>query len=321
MQSCESTSRVTNIATIFVAICACQTIVADDEVLEPIDPAMIARQFADNLGKLLDEGGPVGLARLREQLPDEQTCSIRVLPASDQTTDLRDLYTTCRKSVVLVGSIYKCGKCDNWHTNVATGFVISREGIVVTNHHVLASETKAEAIAVGTWDGRVFPIQEVLAASKANDLAVIKVNADDLVPLPVSPSAPVGTEVFVIGHPVNHLYMMTAGIVSSHFHRREHGRKVARHEMTITADFSKGSSGSPVLDHTGAVVGIIRSTTPVYYEKKEGVGTKIQMVLKYCIPSALVAEVAGTIGRRRESVAVDHSIITRDDQPARIGSH
>ncbi len=287
MQSCKFTSWVVKSATIFVVICACQTIVAGDEIPEPIDPAMIGRQFADKLGKLFDEGGAVGLARLREQLPDEQTCSIRVLPASDQTGDLRDLYAARRKSVVLVGRIYKCDNCDNWHANISTGFVIGRKGIVVTNHHVLAGEkTEAEAIAVGIWDGRVLPIQKVLAASKANDLAVIKVDADDLVPLQVSPSAPVGTEVFVIGHPVNHFYMMTEGIVSSHLRRRESGMKAARHEMTITADFAKGSSGSPVLDRTGAVVGIVRSTTPVYYEEKEGVGTKIQMVLKYCIPSA-----------------------------------
>lgn len=288
MQSCSSTSRIVCAVAFSAAIFICAadlSSAADDQIVEPTDPAKINRQFANDLGKLLDEGLPVGLARVREQLPDEQTCLVCAVPPSGQVIDPRELYTTCRESVVIVGRIYKCGKCDNWHTNAATGFVIGREGIVVTNHHVLASTIKAEAIAIGTWDGRVLPIQKVLAASKANDLAVIKVDADDLVPLPVAPSAPVGTEVFVICHPVNHLFMMTNGIVSSHFMRRERGKPNPRHEMTITADFAKGSSGSPVLDRTGAVVGVVRSTTPVYYEKKEGVDTKIQMVMKYCIPS------------------------------------
>ena len=295
MQSCMATSRLTHITAFLVAICACQadvSPVAGYEIVEPTDPAKIARQFADKLAKLLDEGRPVDLDRVRDNLPDDQTCSVGALPPSDQVIDPRDLYATCRKSVVLVGRIYKCDKCDNWHTNVATGFVISQEGVVVTNHHVLASTIKAEAIAIGTWDGRVLPVLKVLAASKANDLAVIKVDADDLVPLPVSPSASIGTEVFVVGHPVNHLYMMTTGIVSSQFLRRERGKN-ARHEMTITADFAKGSSGSPVLDGTGAVVGIVRSTTPVYYEKKDGVDTKIQMVMKYCIPSTSLLKLLG----------------------------
>jgi len=282
-------SRPARILAFWAAICVCHanaSAAADHADVEPIDPTRIARQFADNLAKLLEDGQPVGPARVREMLPDEQDCSVSALPPSDQAIDPRDLYATCRKSVVLVGKIYKCDKCSNWHTSSATGFVISREGVVVTNYHVLDSETPGEAIAVGTWDGRVLPIREVLAASKANDLAVIKVDADDLVPMPVAPSAPVGTEVFVISHPVRHFYMMTTGIVSSHFLRKEPGKTAARHEMTITADFAKGSSGAPVLDSTGAVVGIVRSTAPVYYEKHKGVDTKIQMVMKYVIPSS-----------------------------------
>jgi S1-C subfamily serine protease len=266
---------------------------ASDAMIEPTDSASIGRQFAEKLGALLDEGLPVGLGHVQDQLPDEKTCPVSVLSSSGRTIDLRTLYATCRESVVVVGRIYKCGKCDNWHASIATGFVIGREGVVVTNHHVLAGETKGEAIAVRTWDGRVLPIREVLAASKKNDLAVIRVDADDLMPLPLAPSAPVGTDVVVIGHPVHHLYMMTSGIVSGHVARRRRAKTAPRHEMTITADFAKGSSGSPVLDRTGAVVGIVCSTTPVYYETKEGVGTKIQMVLKYCIPSSSLLKLVG----------------------------
>jgi S1-C subfamily serine protease len=279
-----------------VAICACQanvSAVADDEIVEPTDPTNVAHQFADHLAKLLDKGSPVDLVRVREQLPEEQGCSVNVLPPPGGATDPRDLYAGCRKSVVFVGKIHKCDKCRKWHTTIATGFVISPEGAIVTSYHVLAANTAGDAIAVRTWDGQVLPIQEVLAASKANDLAVIKVDANDLVPLPVAPSAPVGTEVFVISHPVKNFHMMTTGIVSGHYLRKERGKATARHEMTITADFAKGSSGAPVLDSSGAVVGIVRGTTQIYYEKKEGVDTKIQMVMKYCIPSASLLRLLG----------------------------
>jgi S1-C subfamily serine protease len=281
--------------------------------LEPIDPAQVIRQFTDQLVKLRSDGHPVDLARIQEQLPAEKTCEIEPLPPTEQPNAPPQLYETCRKGVVLVGVLYKCGKCDKWHSSVATGFVIRRDGVVVTNHHVLARVVQDGAIGVGTWDGRVIAVREVLAASEDNDLAVIQVDADDLTPLPLAPLAPTGTEVFVIGHPTNHLYMMTAGIVSGHYRRKMTSQGAACSQMTITADFAKGSSGSPVLDRTGAVVGIVRSTTPIYYEKKDGVDTKIQMVMKYCIPSTALLEL---LGPAKDECEPANTVTATGDPPA-----
>jgi S1-C subfamily serine protease len=267
--------------------------VADERCSEPVDTAAVARQFVGKLEKMLRAGRPVGPARVREQLPDEQVSPISTSAPSSEPIDLRDLYATCRKSVVLVGRITMCERCDDWHANIASGFVIGREGVVVTNYHVLAADSGAEAVAVGTWDGRVLAIQKVLAASKSDDLAVIQVDADDLAPLPVAPPAPVGTEILVISHPASHFYTMTTGIISGQFLRKQRRDASTRHEMTITADFAKGSSGGPVLDRTGAVVGIVSSTTPVYYAKERGVGTRVQMVWKYCISSDSLLKLLG----------------------------
>jgi len=50
-----------------------------------------------------------------------------------------ELFKRCRKSVLMLGQDYKCGFCPRWHANVASGFVISEDGIAVTNYHVVAS--------------------------------------------------------------------------------------------------------------------------------------------------------------------------------------
>ena len=74
-------------------------------------------------------------------------------------------------------------------------------------------------------------------------------------------------------------------------HTRRSGEDGPKYrEMTVTADFAKGSSGAPVLDRTGAVVGIVRRTSPAYAEQKNGVKTNVQMVWKRCVPSSALFE-------------------------------
>jgi S1-C subfamily serine protease len=271
----------------------CRPVSAGESDAGAVDSEATTAQFAERVGKMLAAGKGVAPDRLWEDLPDERSFLFRVLPPSGTARQSTDLYAACRKSIVMVGKIVKCEKCDDWHTRIATGFVIGREGLIVTNRHVIAKDERVKAIAVQTWAGRLFPIEKVLAVSKVNDLAVLKVNADDLVPLPIASRAPVGTQVFVIGHPGKHFYAMTDGIVSGQFLRRD-GKDLPKYrEMTITADFAKGSSGAPVLDITGAVVGVVRRTTTVYTDQQKGAKTNIQMVWKRCVPSSSLLELLG----------------------------
>jgi S1-C subfamily serine protease len=255
-----------------------------------VDPEATTAQFGDRLSNMLRAGELVSPERLWENLPDERPFAFRTLPPSNAAKQPTDLYVACRKSIVVVGKIVRCEKCDDWHTGIATGFVIGREGIIVTNRHVIAKDEPMKAIAVQTWDGRLLPIVEVLAVSKVNDLAVLKVDADNLAPLPIASRAPVGAQIFVIGHPDKRFYAMTDGIVSGQFLRRDGEAGTEYQEMTVTADFAKGSSGAPVLDRTGAVVGIVRRTTPVFAARQTDSRSNVQMVWKRCIPSSSLLE-------------------------------
>jgi S1-C subfamily serine protease len=63
--------------------------------------------------------------------------------------------------------------------------------------------------------------------------------------------------------------------------------------VSITADYARGSSGGPVLNDRGEVIGIVKSTQPIFYRMVEGKGENLQMVIKLCIPSAKLLKLIG----------------------------
>jgi serine protease Do len=246
-----------------------------------IDCRAVGNDFAQKLGHLMKTGKTVEPDTLKKQLEAEKTWKLETVASSTGVRPATEIYADCRESVVLVGSIYNCGKCSKWHPTVASGFVIGSEGIIVTNYHVIAgsSATKIAATGVRMCDGSIYPVKEILASNKLTDLAVLKIEATELKPLPVADDVAVGTRVYCIGHPERRFYTMTEGIVSGDFKNSNE-----RREISVTCDYAKGSSGGPILDQTGAVVGIVRVTHTVYANKTNGIPTNVQMTWKFVAP-------------------------------------
>jgi len=220
---------------------------------------------------------------------------------SSRPADTVSLYEDARKSVLMVGCRYKCEKCSNWHYSTASGFVLSADGVVATNYHVVDREKEqGDAFAVRTWEGKVYAVTGILAAHKSYDLAILKTEAKGLRPLPVAQQAPVGTPVYVISHPSNHFYVMTDGIVSHNFIESAHNA-AAVPSMAITADYAGGSSGGPILNDQGAVVGMVKATSPEIRDLVDFAGSKvgnIQMVWKFSIPSSSLLQITGNGARQ-----------------------
>lgn len=134
-----------------------------------------------------------------------------------------------------------------------TGFIVDAAGFIVTNHHVIKD---ADRIRVKLADGR--ETKAVLQGSDTEtDLALLKIEADNLTALPLgdSDAIRVGDPVVAIGNPLEYEYSVTAGIVSAK------GRKVynnAPYEEFIQTDaaINRGNSGGPLLNQAGEVVGV-----------------------------------------------------------------
>jgi S1-C subfamily serine protease len=252
-----------------------------------ISDGAIMRSLTEKMDALKKSGKLTDSDTLQSQLSRKRhPLKLSAQPSATPLTPAQ-LYERSEDGVLIIASLYNCGKCTRWHTNAASGFVIDSDGIAVTNYHVIEND-RDSLLGAMTVDGRVLPIKEVLAADKAADVAVIRLDGKDLTALPVASNDPVGTPVIVISHPTQRFYTLTKGIISRYFTGGKHGQHAER--MAITADYAKGSSGGPVINDRGAVTGVVSSTSSIYYNKKEGVESNLQMVIKSCVPGKAILD-------------------------------
>ena len=162
--------------------------------------------------------------------------------------------------------------------------MLTASGVAVTNYHVVDAKQNMTVVAA-TQDGRVLAVREVLAADRAHDVAVVQLDVpaggEPLEPLPLGAQARPGADVFVMSHPDNRFFCFTRGTVSRYFRAGPHRGNATM--MQITADFARGSSGGPVLDARGQAVGMVASTSSVYYNAENGEQKNLQMVFKECV--------------------------------------
>jgi S1-C subfamily serine protease len=173
-----------------------------------------------------------------------------------------EIYRQAARASVVIGSSYKCDKCAKWHNTLASGFMISADGIVATNHHVAAGLT-GEAMMAMTADGQLHQVVEVLAADKAHDVALLRIDAKNTAFLPLRDDAAAGTPIRCYSNPANTYGCISEGVITRYFHMNETERNGAVF-LQITADYARGSSGGPILDEYGNAVGMVASTSAVF---------------------------------------------------------
>jgi serine protease Do len=145
--------------------------------------------------------------------------------------------------------------------SLGSGFVISPDGYIVTNNHVVEDVDKIEVVFK---EGGVTIPAEVIGRDPATDIALIKVKSDKpLAYLPFGDSSKLrpGDWVIAIGNPFGLEHTVTAGIISA-LHRR--GIGAGRYEDFIQTDaaINPGNSGGPLIDMAGEVVGINTAINP-----------------------------------------------------------
>ena len=130
-----------------------------------------------------------------------------------------------------------------------SGFFVGQHQIA-TNFHVIEGAARGTAKQVGK--SAKYNIEGISAADEKNDLAIVKVTAFGVEPLPLgdSDTLKVGETVYVAGNPKGLEGTFSNGIISSL------GKADARSRIQMTAPISPGSSGGPVLNRNGEVIGV-----------------------------------------------------------------
>ena len=136
--------------------------------------------------------------------------------------------------------------------SIGSGFFISESGVLLTNLHVLEGAYHAE---IKTRDGGRYPVASVLAKNKVVDLIKVRIDipAGRAAPVVVAgAAASIADRIFVVGSPMGLEQTVSEGIISA-VREIPGGAKV----LQLTAPISRGSSGGPVVNRQGQVVGIV----------------------------------------------------------------
>ena len=159
---------------------------------------------------------------------------------------VEELVATVRPSVVTIRHVGRGGN----DAGLGTGFVISSDGLIATNLHVIG---EARPISVELTDGRIFDVTEIHATDRNADVAVIRIDAEGLQPLGLAASSSLrdGQEVVAIGNPHGLERSVVVGRVSGR-------RTIDGIEMIqLAIPIESGNSGGPLLDRNGDVHGIL----------------------------------------------------------------
>lgn len=135
-----------------------------------------------------------------------------------------------------------------------SGFIIDKEGHVLTNYHVVADARQVEV----TLHNRKTYRATIVGTDRSHDLAVVQIKAPDLTPMVLGDSRnlQVGQKVYAIGNPFGLAGTLTRGIVSSIRSVQEPDGMTIDEAIQTDASINPGNSGGPLLNLHGEVIGI-----------------------------------------------------------------
>ena len=203
--------------------------------------------------------------RLLRRFKNNEPSSVDLIDEFTTTKSPDQVYRDSRASTL---AIFHVSTETMGVTSMGSGVIISESGAAITNFHVVANPPRSprqrkgldiskEVLIAGTMEGKFYPVTKLIAGSSNDDVAVVQLGGEGFVPAPLVTGKPVGTNANVISCPHFQMFQLTTGTVTRYHVTEE--RKI----MSISADIGGGSSGGPVFDDCGNVIGITFAVRPL----------------------------------------------------------
>jgi S1-C subfamily serine protease len=179
-----------------------------------------------------------------------------------------------------------------------SGFIIDKEGHILTNYHVVGDSAQVEV----TLHNKKTYKATVIGRDRAHDLAVVQIQAPELVPavLGDSKGLQVGQKTFAIGNPFGLAGTMTRGIISSLRPIRSPEGAYMEEAIQTDAAINPGNSGGPLLNSHGEVIGINSMIATGGSNQSAGIGFAIPINTAKAVLNDLIT--LGTV--RRPSLGI-----------------
>lgn len=267
-------------------------------VKHPGIPPLSDAMARDHSAPAHRERTPFPLNRSLEEIDREFTDLVEhVIPSvvSITTTSAPDRDALIRQFFGLGGSI-------NQNSKMGSGMIVSSEGYVVTNFHVINGATQ---VTVQLSDGRTLPAM-VAGWDQRSDIAVLKVHAEGLSPIAFGDSdrVKVGQMVFAVGNPFGLQETVTQGIISAKGRRTL--SEAANEFFQTSSTINPGNSGGPLINIHGQVIGI-NNFVLSHEGGSEGIG--------FAIPSNVARRVYEDIVQRGHVIHPWFGVVMRPLNP------
>tara|TARA_E500000331_G_scaffold207004_1_gene198521 strand:- start:669 stop:1877 length:1209 start_codon:yes stop_codon:yes gene_type:complete len=217
-----------------------------------------------------------------------------VMPRVD-STEVVSIAELATKTIVQVqvGTLSEDGEF--FSAGGGSGVVISNEGLIMTNHHVIDNSTEVRVVFE---DGRLYEAT-IIGSDKLTDIGLIKINASNLIPIAIgnSDNMLVGDLAVAIGHPLTlgAAPTVTTGVVSALERRLDVGGDTMDSAVTLfgliqtDAPITRGSSGGALINKNGELIGITTAIATADVGA-EGLGFAVPVNLALGIAEDLISD-------------------------------
>ncbi len=252
----------------------------------------VVSHYWKNQNELLVKNFEERLGVLQQQLKNEQNQNGGNVIVTEDGLTPSQIYDKNINSVVAVNCVTQSSAMGQVYesTSAGSGFVLSADGYIVTNCHVISGVT---SISVTFYDGTKMDAK-LIGSDETNDIALLKVEATDLRPVTLgsSDSLKVGEPVVAIGNALGELsFSLTAGYVSG-MNREITTDGTAINMIQTDVAINSGNSGGPLFNSKGEVVGI----TSAKYSGTTSSGASIEGI-SFAIP---IDDVSGMLDDLRQ---------------------